>query len=73
MRRLLPDEKTLYRLQDYAIIEVEDEKYEYVAWEPGKKTPNVLSWIRGPAVVVENTTMEPYTSGSPSDGVPSSL
>jgi hypothetical protein len=52
MRRLLPEEKNIYRLQDYAIIQREDGKYEYVAWEEDKAT-GALTWIRGIAVIVE--------------------
>jgi len=54
MRRLLPDQETVYRLQQYAIIPQEDGKLEYVAWEPNRKTGE-LSWIKGPAVIVEDT------------------
>ena len=53
MRRLLPNDKTVYSLQEYAIVHVEDEKFEYVAWDDKKETDGLL-WIRGPAVIVED-------------------
>jgi len=53
MRRLLPNEKNLYHLQEYAIVQKDDTNYEYVAWEADKQTDE-LSWIRGIAVVVED-------------------
>jgi hypothetical protein len=49
MRRLLPDDKQLYHLRDYAIVKNEDGTYEYVAWNIGGQT---LSWIRGEAKVL---------------------
>jgi len=51
MRKLLIDEKNVYHMREYAIVENDDGTYEYVGWDlKGKK----LSWIRGKAKVFGN-------------------
>ncbi len=49
MRRLLEQEKTVYHLQEHAIVENEDGTYEYVAWD---SKSDKLSWIRGRAIIL---------------------
>lgn len=49
MRKLLADEKTVYHLQEHAIVENEDGTYEYVSWDLKEDKP---SWIRGEAKIL---------------------
>ena len=51
MIKLLADEKTVYHLQEHAIIENEDGAYEYVSWDLKGDKP---SWIRGGAIILED-------------------
>jgi len=60
----LADEGPLYHLQEYAILENKDGNHEYIAWDIDKKTGK-LNWLRGPAVVLEDTLC---LSGITSDG-----
>jgi hypothetical protein len=46
MIKLFADEKTVYHLQEYAVVENEGGTYEYVAWDSNDEK---LSWIRGEA------------------------
>lgn len=51
MRKLLADDKHVYHMREYAIVENDDGTYEYVAWDAkGGK----LSWIRGKARILED-------------------
>jgi len=49
MRELLAREKTVYHLQEYAIVENKDGTYDYVAWD---SKSDKLSWIRGEAKIL---------------------
>ena len=51
MIKLLADEKSVYHLQEHAIIEKEDGTYEYVSWD---SKDDKLSWIRGKAIIMED-------------------
>jgi len=51
MRKLLTDEKSVYHLQEHAIVEKDDGTYEYVSWDSKR---DKLSWIRGGAIILEN-------------------
>jgi hypothetical protein len=53
MEKFFAEEGTVYRLQEYAILEKGDGVFEYKAWP---KTPrsDKLTWIRGFAVPVED-------------------
>ncbi len=53
MSKLLPDREHVYHLHEYAILENDDETYEYMAWETDKKSDK-LKWIRGKATTLEN-------------------
>ena len=49
MRKLLADDKHVYHMREYAVVENDDGTYEYVAWDSkGEK----LSWIRGEARIL---------------------
>lgn len=58
------DEGPVYHLQEYAILENKDGGYEYIAWDVDKKSGK-LNWLRGPAVVLEDTLC---LAGITSDG-----
>jgi len=47
--RLLPHDKTVFRMREYAIVENNDGTYEYVAWDSKK---GKVSWIRGKARIL---------------------
>ena len=53
MIETLHDKQTTYYLQNYAILKNEDNTYEYVCWDPDRKTGD-FSWIRGNAAVLED-------------------
>ncbi|MBW1856475.1 MAG: hypothetical protein JRD47_03800 [Deltaproteobacteria bacterium] len=53
MIKSLLDRQNTYHLQNYAILENEDNTYEYVGWDPDKKTKE-FSWIRGKAAVLDD-------------------
>ncbi len=53
MIKSLLDRQSTYHLQNYAILENEDNTYEYVGWDPDKKTGE-FAWIRGNAAVVDD-------------------
>jgi len=53
MKEHIGDKKAAYHLNEYVILEDEDGTYEYVSWDPDKKTGK-LSWIRGIAVMLED-------------------
>jgi len=51
MRRLLPEQKEVFHLQEYAVWKNENGTYEYMAWDA--KTDK-LRWIKGDAMIVED-------------------
>jgi len=51
MKKLFPNKKRAWHLREFAVMETENEFYEYMAWQADKKTKE-LSWVRGEARIL---------------------
>ena len=51
MRKLLPEKRKVFHVQEHAVWENEDGTYEYMTWDT---KPKKLSWISGRAVILED-------------------